>query len=245
MAQKKTRSARKLLIGYLERISSKVFSDFPKELTALVGAEHGVYALYKGNRLYYIGLAGNLRKRIKQHLKDKHAGKWNAFSLYLVRRADHLRELESVMQRIADPKGNKAAGRLRHAQNLKSELEGRIKAEQKRQRARILGGGPAPPARVSDTKAKPKKGRKPSRARKAALAPYVTQRFKVRAVHKGKRYEASVRRDGTINYNGAIYTSPSAAGRAALGRGVNGWRFWRFRNEDGEWVRLDELRKKA
>jgi hypothetical protein len=33
------------------------------------------------------------------------------------------------------------------------------------------------------------------------------------------------------------------AGKAARGRIVNGWSFWRFKNSKGEWVKLDELRK--
>ena len=72
---KKAVKARKLVRGYLERVSSAAFSDFPKQLTDLVGREHGVYALYKGDQLYYVGLATNLRNRIKQHLRDRHAEK--------------------------------------------------------------------------------------------------------------------------------------------------------------------------
>ena len=50
------RLSRELVLGYLERISSRAFSDFPDELTDLAGNQHGVYALYKGDRLYYVGL---------------------------------------------------------------------------------------------------------------------------------------------------------------------------------------------
>ena len=48
MARKKrtVQGPQQLVLGYLERISSKVFSDFPKQLTGLVGRKHGVYALY-------------------------------------------------------------------------------------------------------------------------------------------------------------------------------------------------------
>jgi hypothetical protein len=41
--------SRPLVIGYLERVSSKIFSGFPRELTDLAGSQHGVYALYKGH----------------------------------------------------------------------------------------------------------------------------------------------------------------------------------------------------
>lgn len=59
MAKKrvKKRKAGRLVQGYLERTSSKVFSAFPKQITDLISGQHGVYALYKKNRLYYVGLA--------------------------------------------------------------------------------------------------------------------------------------------------------------------------------------------
>jgi len=138
--KRKPKSGKHLVFGYLERISSKVFSDFPQELTSLVIKKHGVYALYKGDRLYYVGLATNLRNRIKNHLKDKHAGKWDKFSLYLVRKVDHIKELESLILRIADPKGNAMRGRLKNADNLKNELQAKIKRSQLAQLSALLGG---------------------------------------------------------------------------------------------------------
>lgn len=181
---------RKLVVGYLERISSSAFSDFPRQLTTLIGDQHGVYALYKGDRLYYVGLASNLRSRIKHHLRDRHSGKWSSFSLYLVRRAGHLHELESLMVRIADPRGNKSVGRLRHAADLKSELQSRVKAAQARQMDELLGV-----IAGDEEKRRPKPRRKagsrrPPRRRAATLAPYVHTRFRIRAIRKGKRYEA-------------------------------------------------------
>jgi len=65
----------------------------------------------------------------------------------------------------------------------------------------------------------------------------------IRAPWKGRTYFAWVRNDGTINYQGKIYNSPSTAGKAATGISTDGWRFWRFRNAKGEWVCLDQLRK--
>ncbi len=138
---KKIHKSRSLVLGFLERISSKLFEDFPAQLTHFIGSEHGVYALYKGNHLYYVGLATNLRGRIKHHLQDRHAGAWDAFSLYLVRKADHIKELESLLLRIADPKGNKTRGRLKHADNLKKSLQEMIENEQSKQLEIVLGNG--------------------------------------------------------------------------------------------------------
>jgi len=55
-----------------------------------------VYALYRREKLYYVGLATNLRSRINQHLKDRHKGKWTHFSLYILRKTEHLRELYDI-----------------------------------------------------------------------------------------------------------------------------------------------------
>ncbi len=59
--------------------------EFKKEITKLIGKERGVYALYKKDKLYCVGLATNLRTRVKQHLKDRHRQKWDKFSLFLIK----------------------------------------------------------------------------------------------------------------------------------------------------------------
>ena len=84
-------------------------------------------------------VATNLRGRINHHLRDKHAGKWDKFSLYLVRKADHIKELEALILRIADPKGNATTGRLPRAENLGSSLHAGIRAEQDRRLKELLG----------------------------------------------------------------------------------------------------------
>jgi len=111
-------ATRPLVDKYLERISVIAFEQCQREITDLVRSKHGVYALYKNDRLYYVGLAEDLHRRIGQHLRDKHAGRWNAFSLYLVRQADHSQEIETLLLRIANRAGNIRRGRLRQATNL-------------------------------------------------------------------------------------------------------------------------------
>lgn len=54
--------------------------------------------------------------------------------------------------------------------------------------------------------------------------------------------EASINADGSINYNGRSFATPSAAGGAVCeGRAVNGWDFWAVRR-DGVLRSLSELR---
>jgi len=232
---KKTRKSRSLVLGFLEQIASSAFGDFPRQVTELIGRQHGVYALYKGTHLYYVGLASNLRGRIKHHLRDRHAGKWDRFSLYLVRKADHIKELESLILRISDPKGNKTRGRLKRAENLRANLDRKIRQEQDRQRDRVMGT-----KSVAKSKKKPKTKKTKGQP---TLAPYVNKRMKIQRKYKGKIYKATVRSDGTVNFNDNIYNSPSMAGHAIIHRACNGWHFWRYKNKKDKWVRLDELRK--
>lgn len=246
--RKTTNSQNQLVIGYLEGISSKVFEDYPREITELVAGRHGVYALYKRNRLYYVGLASNLKKRVKKHLQDKHAGKWDRFSLYLVRKADHVKELEALILRIADPTGNSVKGRLPHAEKLSRDLKRKIRNSHKAELDEILGL--TKKLGKKHTSQKKRATRKRSATNKQhrapSLAPYMHGKkfFFIKRTRTGTKYQATVRADGSIRFAGKIYNSPSTAARAILKRAVNGWSFWTYRNENGEWVKLDELRKK-
>ncbi len=77
----------------------------------------GVYALYKGEKLYYVGLANNLMSRVNHHLKDRHRGMWDRFSVYLTTDNAHMRPLEALMLRVINPVGNKVKGKLTGAQD--------------------------------------------------------------------------------------------------------------------------------
>ena len=61
-------------------------------ITDLIGSSPGIYALYDENELYYVGKSIDLRKRVKQHLRDKHLASWTHFSLYLVRKENHIHD---------------------------------------------------------------------------------------------------------------------------------------------------------
>lgn len=93
-AKKKVRKSMPIFIEHLEKIDRAVFHDFHKQIADMIKAQRGLYALYRNDTLYYIGLASNLRNRIKTHLKDKHKNSWTHFSFYILRKVDHIRELE-------------------------------------------------------------------------------------------------------------------------------------------------------
>ena len=227
--EKNKRKTRQLVLGFLERVSSSVFSDFPKQLTDLVGKQHGVYSLYKGKRLYYVGLATNLRNRIRQHLRDRHAGKWDIFSLYLIRKEDHIKELESLILRIADPTGNATRGRLPKAKNLHHDLHLHIKNAQAEQLSILLD------SKYSKAKIKMNARLKKTliNKRQPSLKPFIKKQLKIRATYKAKIYNANVSKNGIIKFNNALYNSPSLAGQAVTGKANDGWLFWRFKKPNG------------
>lgn len=236
------RTARPLVGGYLERISVVAFEKYHNEITELVKSNHGIYALYKSDRLYYVGLATDLRRRVKQHLRDKHAGKWNRFSLFLVRKVDHIKEIESLLLSIADPQGNKQGGRLRRATNLQKQLRKLMNQRSRAEIDDIL----KPSSRGMKGKRRTRRtsARTTSRTRQDSSDRPLKGRFagkRLYATHKGRDYRAVVHGSGRIKFNGNFYDSPSAAGKAAVRHAVNGWYFWKIR-KDGEFVRLSELR---
>ena len=63
---------KRLVTQHLEGISWEVLEAYPEVIKSLIRRKAGVYALYKNDKLYYIGLAINLMGRLKQHLKDRH-----------------------------------------------------------------------------------------------------------------------------------------------------------------------------
>jgi predicted GIY-YIG superfamily endonuclease len=54
----------------------------PKLQLANFRSQSGLYILYGDYGPYYVGKADRLGRRLKQHLNDRHAGKWNRFSWF-------------------------------------------------------------------------------------------------------------------------------------------------------------------
>lgn len=227
------RGANGLVGDYLERVSWKVLEKHRPVVRDMIRRHAGVYALYKGEKLYYVGLATNLMNRVNHHLKDRHKGKWDRFSVYLTTDDDHIRPLEALVLRIVDPTGNQLKGRLRGARDLARVLKRTLEERARDEAATLLGGRYVSHRRRSKT-----------RSAKGTLvfAGLVEKRLALVATHKARKYRASLRRDGRISYKGKLYSSPSGAANVILGRAANGWHFWRYRNAKGKWVQLAELK---
>jgi len=230
-----------LVCQHLEGVSRRVLESYPDIVRGMARGRHGIYALYRKDRLYYLGLATDLRQRLKQHLRDQHAQTWDRFSLYLTVGDDHIREIECLFLRISKPRGNTVTPGLTRSQNLLGGLRSEIKARQRAELDDI-----APKKRAAT---KPRERRKPKPTRRRAgrqpvLAQYVRARLPIRLTYKGKVHRATVLEDGSIfGHGGQRFTSPSGAARAAIGRQRGGWLIWRYERAPGDWVPLDTLRK--
>ena len=231
-----------LVCQHLENISRRLLETYPDIFRAFVRGRHGIYALYRKDRLYYVGLATNLRQRLKQHLKDRHAQTWDRFSLYLTVGDRNLREIESLLLRISKPRGNVQTTRFARSENMLASLRRQIKEHQ---RAELDEIAPWTPLKVKKAQPKARKKVAKRKGRKPVLAEYVKKLgkgFPVRFRYTGKLHRARVLKDGTISYKGRAFTSPSAAA-SVIGRGaVDGWHAWHYERAPGDWVPLDELR---
>lgn len=230
-AMKKAKKAT-LFLGHLEGVSWRVLDEYPKLIQEMIRGRTGVYALYRQHRLYYVGLASNLMGRLKQHLQDRHKGSWDRFSVYVTPDGQHMKLLESLLLRIVRPPANRVKGGLKGSQSLYNRLHQAMRSADADRRARLLGG------RVARNRI-----RRRASEGTLALAGVVERRMPLRAQIRGTSFRATLRRSGHISFRGELYDSPSAAGKKALGHAVNGWAFWKYKNEQRKWVPLARLRR--
>jgi Restriction Enzyme Adenine Methylase Associated len=230
---KRKRSA--LVSQYLEGISRTALAEYQPFFREQARRRNGVYALYQRKKLYYVGLARDLRGRLKTHLRDKHGESWDRFSMYLTVGDDHIKELESLVLRIVRPTGNRQGGKFAKAQNLRREFTRRVKQDAAAHLSDLLG---------VESRRQPVVVRSRP-ASKAVLASYVSRPMRLRARYKGKVLKARVLSNGVISFAGKRFQSPSMAACAALPhrRAINGWHFWTYERAPGDWVRLRELRR--
>ncbi len=224
-----------LVSQHLENISAEALSEYQDIIRAYVRRRQGIYALYRKNKLYYVGLASNLRSRLKDHLRDRHRELWDRFSVYLTIGDSHLKELESLILRTIKPPGNNQAGKFIKSENLRGRLSRELRARQREELNWVIGRSTSPISKH--------RGQKVVKNNGPVLSAYINKSTKVRASYKGELIRARVRRNGLIRYRNKDYSSPSQAAKAVVRRACNGWSFWKFERAPGDWVKLKELRR--
>lgn len=220
-----------LVLQHMENISRSALEEYKYVIREYVRNKHGIYALYRRERLYYVGLASNLRGRLNSHLRDRHGKSWDTFAIYLTIDNRFMKELESLILRITKPIGNRVKGGFAKSENLLRAFGREIRQMamreidavlgRKRLRVRIRGG-----ARKHGLRDKPE------------LGGVIRRAMSLRGRYKGEDFRARVLKNGTVRFGKKRYNTLRAAATAARGRPTSGWSFWRMKNARGEWVRI-------
>jgi hypothetical protein len=135
---KKKSSKGALIKGVSRRLPVELLDEpsFREGLQEITRGYSGIYLLYKRKTLYYIGLATNLYWRLLGHTKNKHRGKWDSFAIFRVGRVRYLKDIESLLLRVANPPGNAVRGHFHRDADLTKVLK-KIQREQMRRLGRI------------------------------------------------------------------------------------------------------------
>ena len=222
-----------LVHQHLENVSRELLEQHPDVVRGFIGRNAGIYALYRRKKLYYVGLATGLRGRLRAHVKNQHSASWDRFSIYLTIKDQHLREIEALLLRIANPTGAKQRGKLAQSRDMSRRIRRAIREKQYSEVSSLFGRETTPV----------RQGRRARSKKSDGLRRLLPQGARLRATLKGKVFTARARRSGDVRYNGKIYKSLSLAAYAAIKRPTNGWWFWQIERGRGNWVRLNKIRK--
>jgi hypothetical protein len=119
MVKKSVKGA--LVKGYLEKVDIEVFEYLYNEFRKLLGGSSGIYALYKGNTLYYVGISEHLLWRVWRHAVYE-KGKWDNVSFFVIEKHKYCKDIETVFLRIQKPKGNASRGQFKGHWELQDKL---------------------------------------------------------------------------------------------------------------------------
>ena len=127
-----------LVKGVSKRLPLELLDEpsFKHGLQEITKGYSGIYLLYRRKRLYYVGLATNLYWRLVGHTRNRHKGKWDSFAIFRVGRVRYLKDIESILLRVATPPGNAVGGHFHRDADLTKVLK-KIQSEQARRLKRI------------------------------------------------------------------------------------------------------------
>jgi len=220
-----------LVTQVLENLSRDIFVKYHKQINDLIASSPGIYALYNRNKLYYVGKSTDLRRRVKKHLKDKHLANWTHFSLYLVKKVDYIHDIESLVIRIANPKGNRVIPRGKKYKSLLKKLRRLIKEKQKEEFKKLFG------ERKHETKLIRKQKNLKSFDK---LNKLINRKKGLYKQYKGKLYRATLYTTGIIKVKNKKFNSLSAAAKFITKKKVNGWRWWKIKDKNGKFLTISK-----
>ena len=194
-----------MIVYQLHRASIDILLEYEKVLINKIGDKGGIYVLYKGKNIYYIGKATKLKQRIKQHFNDKHKDQWDAFSLYVVSDNKFIPELERILIALIKPSGNSLFYQ-REIKRSENELKEAIRSIRDEYLDKLF----------------------PSGKEVNKSTPFKSKLLK--RTFKGKKYTALLQKDGTVIYNNKKYPSLTAVAKQITKYDrVSGPLFWGMR----------------
>ena len=119
-----------LVKGFLEKKDRLGFELLLSRYRGVIGDSSGIYALYKGKKLYYVGIAQNLLNRVDGHTRDKHKRRWDKVSVFVIDKHRYSKDIETVILRIVNPKGNGTRGKFEKHYELQDKLN-KVRREMK------------------------------------------------------------------------------------------------------------------
>ena len=198
-----------------------------------IKGKHGIYILYnKEDDIYYIGKASAIMRRIEQHRTDRHSKKWERFSVFFTKKADHLDQLEDAFISIVHPKGNNQNRRI--IPETTDQMEKAMKERDDELRGKMF----------SSDKSKQKSRKRLSKKngkQHPCLKNYFKSNKQLIARYKGKTYTATLLTSGKIKYKNTIYKKPSPVAKEITQREMNGWDFWSIQDRANKKIKLSEL----
>lgn len=131
--KKKKGNRGNLIKGMTNKFPAHIFDNehFEAALEKVLKKYSGIYVLYNNDKPYYVGLATDLDRRMRHHLRDKHKGRWTTFKIFRIAKIKYLKDLETLILNIDKPEGNKITGRLPSIYKLTEPFKNALREEKK------------------------------------------------------------------------------------------------------------------
>ena len=182
-AKKTAEKLKQIEAELLKRVNAEALEKYKKDIAKLIEGRKGLYALYRKNKLYYLGRAGELKNKIQRHLKDHHQEKWTHFSLYMSQQADRVKELEAALLKAASKEGKE---KLQAIEEMLPKLKGQVGKKIREEYDDLLESLIAA-TRKMKSKAKAKKKAKAKTKSKTRARAKTKAKPKKKAVKKTKK----------------------------------------------------------
>jgi len=201
----------KIIKYQLPKVSIDVLLKHENDLINFIKDKGGIYLLYKNDDIYYVGRAVNLKRRIKQHIKDHHKNRWDAFALCITNSISAVPAVERILISLLKPVGN----------NLLYEGEIR-RAERELKKAIMLSHKENTDFLFRKEKSKKKKKHKIKKIK------FTKKNRLIKKEYNGKKYRVLALANGMFKFKNKRYSSLTLVAKKITGtkHAISGPRFF-------------------